>query len=128
MPRAIAALLGLGLIPVAAVMLIAPALWYEQFPGVVESGPLNHHLVRDLGCAFLVAGGSLFYAAMKPRNAGGLVIAAAAMLSFHGAVHLGEGALRTHSGWRTVDLGTVYLPAVLALACVVLWPRYDHWR
>lgn len=128
MPRAIAALLGLGLIPVAAVMLIAPALWYERFPGVAESGPLNHHFVRDLGCAFLVAGGSLFYAAIKPRNAGSLVIAAAALLSFHAAVHLAEGALSDHAVWRTVDLGTVYLPAILAMACAILWPRNNDLR
>lgn len=128
MPRAIAALLGLGLMSVAAVMLVAPALWYERFPGVVDSGPLNHHFARDLGCAFLVAGGSLFYAAIKPRNAINLVITAAALLCLHAAVHLGEGALSDHAGWRAVDLGTVYLPAVLAVACAILWPRNNDLR
>lgn len=128
MPRAIAALLGLGLIPVAAVMLVAPALWYERFPGVVDSGPLNHHFVRDLGCAFLVAGGSLFYAAIKPRNASSLVIAAAALLSLHATIHLAEGLLSAHAGSRPVDLGPVYLPAILAVAGAILWPRNNDLR
>lgn len=128
MPRAIAALLGLGLIPVAVVMLIEPALWYERFPGVVSSGPLNHHFVRDLGCAFLIAGASLFYAAIKPQNANSLVIAAAGLLLLHATVHLGEGALSDHADWRAVDLGTVYLPAILAVACAILWPRNKDLR
>lgn len=126
MHRTIAALLGLGLLPVAAVMLVAPAFWYELFPGVLESGPLNHHFVRDLGCAFLAAGGALFYAAAKPRNAHSLVAAAAALLVLHAIVHLAEGALADHAGWRVVDLATVYLPAILAMACMIRWPRHNH--
>lgn len=126
MHRAVAAILGLGLLPVAAVMLVASALWYERLPGVLESGPLNHHFARDLGCAFLAAGGALFYAAVKPRNARSLVSAAAALLVLHAVVHLAEGALSDHAGWRAVDIATVYLPAILAMACVIRWPRYDH--
>lgn len=126
MHRAVAALLGLGLLPVAAVMLVAPALWYERFPGVLESGPLNHHFARDLGCAFLAAGGALVYAAVKPRNASSLVTAAAALLVLHALVHLAEWALADHAGWRVVDFASVYLPAILAMACVIRWPRHNH--
>jgi hypothetical protein len=107
-------------------MLVAPAFWYERFPGVLESGPLNHHFVRDLGCAFLVAGGAVLYGAIKPKNARGLVAATAALLSLHALVHLSEGILADHPGWRTVDITTVYPPAVLALGCMILWPPYNQ--
>jgi len=119
-------MLGLGLIPIAAIMLVVPAFWYERFPGVLESGPLNHHFVRDLGCAFLVAGGAVLYGAIKPKNARGLVTATAALLSLHALVHLAEGMLADHPAWRTVDITTVYLPAVLALGCTILWPPYKQ--
>lgn len=126
MHRAVAALLGVGLLPVAVVMIAAPVLWYERFPGVLESGPLNHHFARDLGCAFLAAGGALVYAAVKPRNASSLVTAAAALLILHAIIHLAEGALADHSGCRAVDFVPVYLPAILAMVCVIRWPRHNQ--
>ena len=32
-----------------AVMMLAPAWWYPRVPGVIETGPLNDHFVRDGG-------------------------------------------------------------------------------
>ncbi|CAM4809377.1 unnamed protein product [Rotaria magnacalcarata] len=49
----------IGLINIlsAVWMLIAPEHWYYNLPvGVPESGPLNIHLIRDIGCTFLVLG------------------------------------------------------------------------
>lgn len=122
MHRAIAALLGIGLFPVAAVMLIAPALWYERYPGVLESGPFNDHFVRDLGGAFIAAASAFLYAAIRPEGARNLVTVAAGILVLHAIIHLGEGALGDHFGWRIVDVPSVYLPAILASACAISWP------
>ncbi len=39
-------------------MLADPAAWFVTLPGVADTGPLNQHLVRDVGCARAVGGGS----------------------------------------------------------------------
>ena len=59
----------LGVLAVAngVFMLVAPAAWYAIVPGVPDSGPLNAHFVRDIGAAFLVAGGSLVWFARDAR-------------------------------------------------------------
>jgi hypothetical protein len=53
----------LGLLAAAngVFMLAAPAAWYAMAPGVPNTGSLNAHFIRDIGAAFLVAGGSLGY-------------------------------------------------------------------
>jgi hypothetical protein len=47
-------LFGLINILSASWMLIAPKHWYYTLPAVPESGPLNIHFVRDIGCIFLL--------------------------------------------------------------------------
>jgi hypothetical protein len=55
-------IVGLLQLVVAAMMLLAPQSFYGLVPGVNETGPFNPHFVRDVGAAFLVAGGGLWYA------------------------------------------------------------------
>lgn len=120
--RLIAALLGAGLAAIALLMLAAPTVWYDRFPGVSARGPLNHHFVRDLACAFLVAACSFLYAAARPSSGRGLVVAAAGVLVLHAGVHLAE-TIGGDSHSPATDLFTVYLPAALALACAAFWGR-----
>ena len=46
--------LGVSQLAQGAVMLLAPAWFYAAVPGVDETGPFNPHLMRDVGCAYLV--------------------------------------------------------------------------
>jgi hypothetical protein len=40
-------------------MLLDPAGWYALAPRVPETGPLNPHFVRDIGCAYILTGFAL---------------------------------------------------------------------
>jgi hypothetical protein len=48
-------------------MLAVPAEWYAIVPCAQNSGPLNAHFIRDIGAAFLVAGGSMVWFARDAR-------------------------------------------------------------
>jgi hypothetical protein len=82
------ALLAAGLAANGLAMLLVPDAWYHAVPGVVFTGPLNTHFVRDIGCAYLVA---------------------------DAAVHLGE-TLAGLCGWSrwAADVPGVLVPALLA--------------
>ncbi|HVY56846.1 MAG TPA: hypothetical protein VHA77_03260 [Xanthobacteraceae bacterium] len=56
MRAALALALGIALAANGLLMLFDPAGWYGLVPGVPETGPFNPHFVRDIGCAYLVAG------------------------------------------------------------------------
>ncbi len=53
--RILAAVLGLLSAANGLVMLAAGRRWYEQAPGVAETGPYNPHFVADIGVAYAVA-------------------------------------------------------------------------
>src|SRR5262245_31960655 len=48
-------------------MLIDPAGWYGIVPGVPDTGPLNPHFVRDIGCAYLMSGVAFAWLAFDER-------------------------------------------------------------
>lgn len=116
MARTIAGALG-GILALNGVaMLLAGAWWYGAVPGVVATGPYNPHFVRDIGAAYLVAGGALGAYALRPREAWAAVVAAAAFLTLHAAIHVYDAICGTHPLADVLrDLGGVYLPAALAL-------------
>lgn len=120
----VAWILGLGLAANGLVMLAAPADWYAIVPGVAETGPYNPHFVRDIGVAYVVAGGALAWFAA--RSAGRpAAIAAAAFLALHAVVHLWDAAFgREHLQQLLVDLPTVFLPP--ALAIWIAWPSVSR--
>jgi uncharacterized protein YjeT (DUF2065 family) len=74
-------------------MLLAPAAWYATLTEVQGTGPLNQHFVRDIGAAYLVAGGALIWFAIDPR-ARAAALAGAAFFALHALVH-----------WLTRSLG-----------------------
>ena len=101
-------------------MLVAPAAWYAIAPGVPNTGPLNAHFIRDIGAAFLVAGGSLVWFARDAR-ARPAALACAAFFVLHALVHLTDAITGRESIYQAVhDLPTVYLGALLALW--IAWP------
>ena len=112
----------LGLLAAAngVFMLLATAAWYASVPGVPNTGPFNAHFIRDIGAAFLVAGGSLVWFARDAR-ARPAALACAAFFVLHALVHLTDAITGRESLYQAVhDLPTVYLGALLALW--IAWP------
>ncbi len=105
-------------------MLAGPMHWYTDLPAAVpDTGPFNPHFVRDIGCAFLTAGGALVWAAFDVRYRLPLVAVATLFLTAHAILHVydtARGALGHDHWW--LDFPGVYLPAlVLIPATAILW-------
>jgi hypothetical protein len=117
MGRIIAAILAAVLGANGLAMLFAGLWWYGAVPGVTATGPYNPHFVRDIGAAYLVVGASLAAFAVRPRQAWPALVAAAAFLTLHAAVHVFDAACGTRPlADVTRDFAGVYLPALIALA------------
>ena len=115
MQRVLAGLLGLMQVATGAFMLAAPLAFFEQVPGVDETGPFNPHFVRDIGCAFLVAGLAFAWLALD-RRAWPAALAGAAFLALHGLVHVWDGlAGRESAAHLAQDLPLTLGPALLGL-------------
>jgi hypothetical protein len=113
--KIVAWMLGIGLAANGLVMLAGPAGWNDAVPGVPETGPYNPHFVRDIGAAYLVAGGAIVWFAID-RLARPATQAAAAFLVVHALVHLWDAvAGRERAHQLLVDLPTVFLPPALAI-------------
>jgi hypothetical protein len=109
-------------------MLAAPSHWYLNVPaGVPDFGPLNHHFVRDLGCAFLCVAVALIAAARSSAPPLPLVLVAGTFFWAHAAIHIFDTATG-HVGahhWA-LDLPLTYLPAVLLAVLVITRMRADR--
>ena len=117
--------LGAGMILNACWMFIDPGHWYAELPAAVpDTGPLNAHFVRDVGCAFLAAGVALVWAALDAPRRLPLVGTAAIFLTGHAVLHVYDtatGAL-PHSHWW-LDFPGVYLPALVLVWATALLAR-----
>jgi hypothetical protein len=117
MGRIIAGLLAIVLGANGLAMLLAGLWWYGMVPGVTATGPFNPHFVRDIGAAYLVTAGGLAAFAWRPSEAWPALVAAAAFLTLHAAIHVFDAACGTRPLQDVArDFGGVYLPAVLTLA------------
>lgn len=115
MARPLTWALGLALAANGLVMLAVPAPWYGFVPGVAETGPLNLHFVRDIGAAYLVAGGGVVAFLLDPR-ARPAALAAVAFLTLHALVHIGDAIAGRESLLQLArDLPLVLLPGPLLL-------------
>jgi hypothetical protein len=105
----------IGLAGNGIIMLYDPSLWYALVPGVPETGPLNVHFVRDIGCAYLVAGAALgcFLVDERLRAA---VWAGGAFLALHALVHVLDAIGGAEGPERFgPDLAFVVAPAIIVL-------------
>jgi hypothetical protein len=101
-------------------MFAVPAAWYAIAPGVPNTGPFNSHFIRDIGAAFLVAGGTLVWFASDARRRPA-ALACDAFFALHALVHLSDVVTGRESIYQAArDLPTVYLGALLALW--IAWP------
>ncbi len=99
-------------------MLVDPAHWYHHLPaGVPDTGPLNAHFVRDIGCAFLTFSAALFWAWREPCWRKPLVVTTAGFYIAHAALHIHDVARGLlESDHLLLDAWGVYLPALLISA------------
>jgi hypothetical protein len=112
-------LLGFVLVANGLFMLVDPAVWYAHVPGVPETGPLNPHFVRDIGCAYFVAGAGLIGYAFEERLRAA-ALAGALFLTLHALVHVADAAAgRGHADHALVEFLTVFAPAAVALWLVL---------
>jgi hypothetical protein len=117
MVRIVAAVLAVILGGNGLAMLFAGPWWYGVVPGVTATGPFNPHFVRDIGVAYLVAGGGLAWFAWRPREGWPALVAAAAFLTLHAGIHVFDAVCGTKPlADAARDFGGIYLPALLALA------------
>ena len=124
MRRGLAWLLGVSLGANGLWMLAFPLHWYYAVPGVPGTGPPNLHFIRDIGCAYLVVGATLFWLAAKPRQAWRAALAGGTFLGLHALVHLWDTVAGRESIHQLLtDLPAVVLPAFLALWLVWLAQR-----
>jgi hypothetical protein len=122
MRNALAWILAVGLAANGLFMLAAPETWYHLIPTVPVTGPFNPHFVRDIGCAYLICGLAMAWAARDPVRGGAAALLAAAFQSMHAATHLWDFAAGRFELIHVLeDLPTVFLVPVLMLW--VAWPR-----
>jgi hypothetical protein len=96
-------------------MLFAGRWWYGVVPGVPTTGPFNAHFVKDIGAAYLVAGGALAAFAWRPGPALPALAAAAAFLALHAAIHVADAIASPICGQALArDFPGVFLPALIA--------------
>jgi hypothetical protein len=121
--RTVAALLAALLAGNGLAMLAAGLWWYGVVPGVTATGPFNPHFVRDIGAAYLVAGGGLAAYAAWPRAAWAALVASAAFQVLHVGVHVFDaacGRAPMHDVAR--DFAGVYAPALLTVLIALRKP------
>ncbi len=71
-------------------MLFAPGHWFVTIPGASDTGPLNHHLVRDFGVCFLLIGAAALVALARGTFRYTYHAWILAFFGLHGGVHVWE--------------------------------------
>lgn len=100
-------------------MLLDARHWYGAVPGVIDSGPLNLHFVRDIGAVYLLCG-LAFLALARHARARPYAIAGCAFLLAHGALHLMEVAMGVHE----LEHLRADVPGVLLLPLIASWAAW----
>lgn len=116
MHKILGLIVGLALAADGLFMLADPAAWYAAIPGVAMTGPFNPHFVRDIGCAYVVAGAGVAALAVDAR-ARPAALAGGAFLALHAFVHFWDWA----SGREALHTFINDLPPVFAPPAIVLW-------
>ncbi len=114
----VCAVLGAGACVNGAIMLAAPGPWFAAV--AADTGPLNFHLVRDVGAAYVASGAAALWAAFAPALRGPLAASAVCFQLLHGAIHVFDVLAGTQPPSHLLeDFPAVYLPTLL-LAWIAL--------
>jgi hypothetical protein len=93
-------------------MLAVPEPWFAAV--AASTGPLNVHLVRDVGAAYFTSGAAALWGAFAPAWRAPLAAAAACFQLLHAAIHgFDVAAGAAPPAHLLEDLPTVYLPSLL---------------
>ncbi len=116
----------LGNLANGAWMLADPVGWFHTIPGVIDSGPLNEHFVRDLGATFSLVGVGFLWAAFRPAERVAVLTVVSVFYVGHALVHVWDTlrGLLPPSHW-TGDIVPIYAPALLLLAVLAVLVRRE---
>jgi hypothetical protein len=124
-PASIAVLIALAfnslfLIGNGMFMLVAPKVWYDVIPGVIDTGFFNQHFVRDIGMIQFFLGAGFALGMLRPAIRVELWAAATLWLLAHAAFHVWEVAVGICAPFALLrDFPAVSLPALLGIALTV---------
>lgn len=98
-------------------MLADPAGWYASIDGVPNTGPYNHHFVRDIGVAYLTIALLAAAAIRWPGAAVPLLSAGTIFLGLHALLHVWDiAAARLPAEHILMDLPGVFAPPFISAA------------
>jgi hypothetical protein len=86
--RTVLALLGAVQLINGLYMIVAPMAWYTSVPGVVDTGPMNHHFVIDIGLAFVASGVGMLMCLRRGAAAAAFALAGATWPTLHALFHV----------------------------------------
>lgn len=120
MTRIIAVVLAVILGANALFQLAAPLAWYDAVPGVPSTGAFNPHFVRDIGAAYLVTAMGLAWFAWRPVQGWPALVAGAAFLTLHSAIHLFDASCSASPLADLIrDFPGVFLPTLAAAGIAI---------
>jgi hypothetical protein len=108
---------------IAAWLILAPQAFYAAIPGVMASGPLNVHLLRDVGIAYAVLSMGCAYALADSAAARFATAFAAIYLCGHAALHAFMESSNRNQHLTLAEAPGVYAPALLATAVALRFGR-----
>src|SRR5262249_44982211 len=124
MVRTLLLLLGVLHVTNGATMLIAPMRWYEAVPGVVATGPFNHHFILDVGMAFIASRCMLAVGARNSASASSFAIEGASWPILHALIHVTAWfASGFPSDPRIIFSEVIGVVALATLGGVLAWFR-----
>jgi hypothetical protein len=108
-------------------MLADPPHWYATLPAAVpNTGPMNEHFIRDIGCIFLLMGAGLAVASVIAKYRVAVLVGTTGWTAAHALVHVADtlaGRLPTEHWW--IDAPGVYLPTLILIAITVKIARSE---
>ena len=102
-----------------AAMIAVPAYWYAATPGVVATGPMNPHFIRDIGLIFVASGAGFLLGARSGSTAAALALAAATWPALHALFHV--WLWFAYGFPQAADVAVTEALGVVGLAAVGAW-------
>ncbi len=125
--RVLLALIGVFHLSGGTWMLASPIGWYIAVPGVIATGPANHHFISDIGLAFIASGVGLCFGVGRGVRNAAFALAGSAWPMLHALLHIfgwiGHGFPSEMLVTITEVLGVV---AIGVLGLVLAWINAKH--